>query len=316
LTIATNTNGYQRLSDWVTGHCPDGQVVWAIERCGSYAAGLARHLQAAGEWVIEVERPARPSRQQPSKTDLRDAIRAAREVLGRDINQLATPRQGPTRDRFAVLLVARCGAVDAAADARCQLHAAVLNAPDVLRQRFTGLPAKAKSGWQPVYGPTVTPIPKQVTTPAPCNPSQHAAYTTTNMQTPSNSRSLSSSPTGDPTCSNCQASARSRPRTSYAPGPTPKDSGPKPHSRCALAQHQSPPAQDSATVAASTPTVTANSTATSTPSPSPPTMRPRNHRLPEPETSRRQIRPRNPSLHQALHHPPTLPTTPTPPTLK
>jgi len=144
LTIATNTGGYQQLSDWANSYCPDGLMVWAVEGCGSYAAGLATHLQATDQWVVEVERPARPARQQPAKTDLGDAVRAAREVSGRDINLLATPRQGP--DRLAVLLMARQGAVDAAASARCQLHAAILTAPDTLRQRFAGLPAKTKIG--------------------------------------------------------------------------------------------------------------------------------------------------------------------------
>jgi len=144
LTIVTDSDGYQQLSDWAHSRCPDGMMVWAVEGCGSYAAGLARHLQTADAWVIEVERPARPSKQQPAKTDLGDAVRAAREVLGRDIELLATPRQGPIRDRLAVLLMARQGAIDAAAAARCQLHAAILTAPDLLRQRFTGLPAKTK----------------------------------------------------------------------------------------------------------------------------------------------------------------------------
>ena len=144
LTIVTDTDGYQQLLDWAKTHCPDAMMVWAIEGCGSYAAGLARHLQAAGEWVIEVERPARPSRQQPAKTDLGDAIRAAREVSGRDLDQLATPRQGTSRNSLAVLSMARRGAVDAAADAQRQLHAAILTAPDTLRQRFTKLSTTAK----------------------------------------------------------------------------------------------------------------------------------------------------------------------------
>lgn len=144
LTIVTDGGGYQQLLAWAKVHCPDGLAVWAVEGCGSYAAGLTRHLQAAGEWVVEVERPARPVRQQPAKTDLGDAIRAAREVLGRDIDQLATPRQGTIRDSLAVLLMARRGAVDAGADAQRQLHAAILTAPDALRQRFTTLSTTAK----------------------------------------------------------------------------------------------------------------------------------------------------------------------------
>ena len=36
-----------------------GARLWALEGTGSYGAGLARHLAAAGESVREVERPQR-----------------------------------------------------------------------------------------------------------------------------------------------------------------------------------------------------------------------------------------------------------------
>jgi transposase len=138
LTVAASAHGYAELLARARSSA-EGMRVWAIEGCGSYGAGLARFLTAAGEWVVEVERPARPRRQSPGKDDRIDAIRAGRETLGRPLEQLATPRQGETRDGLALLLMARRGAVDAASDAARQLHAAIVVAPDRLRARFQGL---------------------------------------------------------------------------------------------------------------------------------------------------------------------------------
>lgn len=143
LDAPTNHDGYDRLLEAARHGC-DGLRLWAIEGCGSYAAGLVRHLHAAGEWVVEVERPARPKRTNAAKTDPGDAVRAAREILGRDLDELAGPRHGETRDGLAVLVAARRGAVDDAADAMRELHAAIIACPETLRSRFHGLSPLAR----------------------------------------------------------------------------------------------------------------------------------------------------------------------------
>src|SRR5712692_7659172 len=61
-----------------------GARVWAIEGTGSYGKGLLRYLLAAGERVVEVERPRRQGRQGGQKTDALDARRAARSLLAED----------------------------------------------------------------------------------------------------------------------------------------------------------------------------------------------------------------------------------------
>src|SRR5918993_5273279 len=66
-----------------------------------------------------------------------DAIRAAREALGRD--QLAQPRAAGHRAALSVRLAARRSAVQAATDAPRQLHALVVAAPDSLGGRLPGL---------------------------------------------------------------------------------------------------------------------------------------------------------------------------------
>jgi transposase len=55
---------------------PSGQV--GIEGTGSYGAGLARHIGAAGIRVVEVDRADRQDRRRAGKSDPLDAVSAAR----------------------------------------------------------------------------------------------------------------------------------------------------------------------------------------------------------------------------------------------
>ena len=101
--------------------------MWAIEGTGGYGAGLARLLATHGEWVVELDRPTRPARRHGAKSDPLDAVRAAREALGRA--QLAQPRAGGQRAALGVLLAARRSAVAASTGAQRQLQALVVAAP-------------------------------------------------------------------------------------------------------------------------------------------------------------------------------------------
>ena len=68
--------GYGRLLDWLGGF---GAVCLAgIEGTGSYGAGLARHIAAAGVRVVEVDRSDRQDRRRAGKSDPLDAVSAAR----------------------------------------------------------------------------------------------------------------------------------------------------------------------------------------------------------------------------------------------
>jgi transposase len=111
--------------------------VWAIEGTGGYGAGLTRFLHAHGEQVVELDRPKRAARRHGAKSDPLDATRAAREALGRD--HLAQPRAAGHRAALSVRLAARRSAVQATTDARRQLHALVVAAPDPLRGRLRNL---------------------------------------------------------------------------------------------------------------------------------------------------------------------------------
>lgn len=132
VTVTTDPDGYSELVEFAEQH--DRTRVWAIEGTGSYGAGLVRHLQAAGEWVVEVDRPNRPARRHGAKSDAIDAFRAARDALSRA--RLASPRAPGSRAALAVRLAARRSAIAAAADAQRQLNALVTAAPEQLRARF------------------------------------------------------------------------------------------------------------------------------------------------------------------------------------
>lgn len=137
IQIRTTERGYRHLLDTV----PDVSRVWAVEGAGGYGAGLARFLAERGEQVVEVERPRRPARRHGAKSDPIDAVRAAREVLGRD--RQASPKQAGPRAAIAAHLTARASAVDAATAAQRQLLALAVTAPPALEDRLKGLKTKA-----------------------------------------------------------------------------------------------------------------------------------------------------------------------------
>ena len=86
IKIPADPAGYQQLINWANQH--PGNHGWAIEGTNSHGIGLTRAL--AGELVVEVDRPVRIKRRNGAKSDVIDAVRAARDALGRE--QLATPR--------------------------------------------------------------------------------------------------------------------------------------------------------------------------------------------------------------------------------
>lgn len=143
ITIEANADGYARLIEFAEQHAV--LRAWAIEGTGSHGAGLARHLAAGQELVIELDRPERSRRRNGAKSDPLDAIRAAREALAR--TKLATPRRGSDRQALSVLLAARRSAVNAATDAQRQVFGLLIAAPEPIRERFRGqkLPAMIKT---------------------------------------------------------------------------------------------------------------------------------------------------------------------------
>lgn len=125
--------GYLALHRWAHGL---GEPAFAVEGAGSYGAGLARFLQAAGCRVFEPERPRRRERR-GGKSDLIDALVAARRLLAGE--RLGRPRglAGPRED-LRLLLLERRGAIAARTATLNQLQAVLVTAPERLRTRLSG----------------------------------------------------------------------------------------------------------------------------------------------------------------------------------
>ena len=135
-TVPATTGGYLRLYHFAVEQAP-ARRVWAIEGTGSYGAGLTAYLLEQGEWVVEIDRPARPARRNGAKTDDLDAVRAAREALDRE--HLAQPRQRGDREAIRVLLTTRESAMQARTCTLNHLKALVVNAPERLRDELRTL---------------------------------------------------------------------------------------------------------------------------------------------------------------------------------
>ena len=135
-TVVADAYGYKRLLGFAREQAA-GRRVWAIEGTGSFGAGLTAFLVEQTEWVVEVDRPARPARRNGAKSDQLDAARAANEALSR--RHLAQPRRRGNREALRVLLATREGAILARTQAVGQLKALIINAPDQLRQQLRQL---------------------------------------------------------------------------------------------------------------------------------------------------------------------------------
>ena len=87
-SFPTTAAGYRQLLAWLRSHGQVGRV--GVEGTGTYGAALARHLTAQGVPVIEVNRPNRQVRRRHGKTDVIDAIAAARAVMSGEAS--STPK--------------------------------------------------------------------------------------------------------------------------------------------------------------------------------------------------------------------------------
>ena len=136
LQVPASTAGYEALVEMADAYGGVEERAWSIEGTGSYGAGLAAFLEARGELVIELDRPARPARRDGAKDDGLDAIRAAREALSRD--KWAAPRARGEREAMRVVLTTRASAVRDRTRAINQLKGMIVSAPEELRDKLRG----------------------------------------------------------------------------------------------------------------------------------------------------------------------------------
>ncbi len=140
--FAADSLGYDDAICWIEEFSVAGERAWAVEGTASYGRGLSAALARAGEWVIEFDRPREKATKDGAKSDELDAVRAAREALGRD--RLHVPRaHDGHREALRVHTVTRSGVVRARTAATNELKALVLTAPDDLRQELRHLTTTA-----------------------------------------------------------------------------------------------------------------------------------------------------------------------------
>jgi transposase len=125
--------GYARLLCWLGGF---GTVCLAgIEGTGSYGAGLARHVTAAGVRVVEAGRADRQDRRRQGKSDPLDAVSAARAAQSGRARGAPKGRDGAV-EAIRALMVAKRTARSERIQTINQARALVLTGPDDIRIRF------------------------------------------------------------------------------------------------------------------------------------------------------------------------------------
>jgi transposase len=127
--------GYARLLGWLGGF---GTVcLVGIEGTGSYGAGLARHIAAAGIRVVEVDRSDRQDRRRRGKSDPLDAVSAARAAQSGRAAGAPKGRDGQV-EAIRALMVAKRTARSERIQTINQARSLIVTGPDDLRARFTG----------------------------------------------------------------------------------------------------------------------------------------------------------------------------------
>jgi hypothetical protein len=157
--VPTTAGGYRRLVCWAEGFGPVRCV--GVEGTGSYAAGLARHLEAAGIAVVEVERPKRRHLRRRGKSDPIDAETAARAVGG--VGRRGGGRAQKSGDGLVEMIRTLRGARRSAVKARG------VQAANLLQVMLVSAPEgnsadvcagyRRRSWWQSRHGCAPLPIP-------------------------------------------------------------------------------------------------------------------------------------------------------------
>jgi transposase len=137
-TFQATPRGYRAVRRWAEEWSQADRRAWAIESSGSFGAGLTSALVNAGEMVFEFDHPTSRASKDGAKSDALDAVRAARECLGR--RSLATPRARGAREGLRTLIVARDSAKLARVAAINVLKALLVTAPAELREELRRQP--------------------------------------------------------------------------------------------------------------------------------------------------------------------------------
>jgi transposase len=131
--------GYRALRAWLHEHGDVDAI--GVESTGSFGATLTRYLTAAGEQVIEVNRPNRIARRMDGKSDRLDAEQIARAVLGHTSTAVPKAKSGIV-EVIRTLRVTRTSAVKSRTQAFNTLWGVMIGAPSPLRDELVALTKK------------------------------------------------------------------------------------------------------------------------------------------------------------------------------
>jgi transposase len=131
--FAATPAGYAQLLGWLGGFGTVALV--GIEGTGSYGAGLARHIAAAGIRIVEVDRADRQDRRRQGKSDPLDAVSAARAAQSGRAAGAPKGRDGQV-EAIRALMVAKRTARSERIQTISQARALIVTGPDDLRARF------------------------------------------------------------------------------------------------------------------------------------------------------------------------------------
>ncbi len=133
-TFPTTAAGHQAALDWMRHQGVLDAV--GVESTGSYGAGLARHLAAAGVKVVEINRPEKLDRYLDGKDDYLDAQAAARAVLSGRATAIPKSGDGPV-EAIRSLETAHESAAHDRVEAINQFKSMTFRAPNSFRDVFT-----------------------------------------------------------------------------------------------------------------------------------------------------------------------------------
>lgn len=133
-TFPTTAVGHQAALEWMRDQGAVDAV--GVESTGTYGAGLARHLAAAGVRVVEVNRPEKLDRYLDGKDDFLDAEAAARAVLSGRASAIPKSGDGPV-EAIRSLETAHESATHDRVEAINQFKSMMFRAPNQFRDVFS-----------------------------------------------------------------------------------------------------------------------------------------------------------------------------------
>jgi transposase len=135
-SFPTTAVGYRQLLGWLRSF---GEVsVVGVEGTGSYGVGLTRYLLEQAVELREVSRPNRQTRRRHGKSDIIDAIAAARAVINGEASARPKSHDGAV-EALRTLKIVHRSANKARTQALNQIRDIITTAPDELRSELRGL---------------------------------------------------------------------------------------------------------------------------------------------------------------------------------